>query len=488
MRRIALASCLLAAACGSKPPMTMTMQSPPDLAMFAFPDCTDGIANEGESDVDCGGPCKKCKVMQKCNGAGDCQSGICLMGTCMASSICSDGMRDGDETDVDCGGSCAACGFGAGCTQPGDCKSSSCTAGQCAALMPMLGDWRNVNVGKQPLSAAVGDFDGDRLPDVAALSGAEDKLSVAISMGSLRFADPVGVKCPAATTTDVLAAGDLDGDGKADLIAISGTMVWTLISQGMPGMPAFAAPKQIGQAGLAPASPRLADLDRDGRLDLVLVDGNFDNAANGYNVFVVINMGGGQWQSPRKMFVGADAPVTPSVVDVNGDHILDIVVLTGDNASTALGKGDGSFAAWQHSMIGNNASMDRSAIGDLDGDGHPDVIGLATRGALSVMAGGGNGVFAHATPIAMPNSPVDHVVFDVDIDGKADAITLDHVGEAVTLFLGQDNRMVKTAQTRYTGPSPASLSTADVNLDGLTDVIIACPDSDLVSIILNRSF
>ena len=44
---------------------------------------------------------------------------------------CSDGMKNGDETDVDCGGSCNGCGDGKSCGAPADCTSGTCTAGVC---------------------------------------------------------------------------------------------------------------------------------------------------------------------------------------------------------------------------------------------------------------------------------------------------------------------------------------------------------------------
>src|SRR5665213_1711498 len=70
------------------------------------PSCTDGIQNQGESAVDCGGTssCEPCALGSGCTSASYCQSGACVGSVC-ASPTCSDHVRDGDETDVDCGGS-----------------------------------------------------------------------------------------------------------------------------------------------------------------------------------------------------------------------------------------------------------------------------------------------------------------------------------------------------------------------------------------------
>src|SRR5262245_2194393 len=82
--------------------------------------CTDGVKNENESDVDCGGVCAPCGLERACSANADCASGLCAQAVCAPAS-CADGVKDGGETDVDCGGPCAGCAEGAGCVEGGDC-------------------------------------------------------------------------------------------------------------------------------------------------------------------------------------------------------------------------------------------------------------------------------------------------------------------------------------------------------------------------------
>ena len=98
------------------------------------PSCTDGVRNETETGVDCGGgSCPACPAGQGCAGPDDCQSGICTAGVCAAPN-CSDGIRSGAETGIDCGGGiCPACPAGQGCNGASDCQSGVCTAGVCQA-------------------------------------------------------------------------------------------------------------------------------------------------------------------------------------------------------------------------------------------------------------------------------------------------------------------------------------------------------------------
>jgi len=106
------------------------------------PTCSNGMLDEGESDVDCGGSdCNACPSGSACAAPTDCESGICNGdGVCQVPS-CSDDVANANETDVDCGGpQCAPCGPGGGCFTEADCELAStcdpttllCTAATCS--------------------------------------------------------------------------------------------------------------------------------------------------------------------------------------------------------------------------------------------------------------------------------------------------------------------------------------------------------------------
>jgi hypothetical protein len=103
-----------------------------DVAAADAAPCADGVKDQDESDVDCGGAsCPLCAVGKRCVEGADCQSGVCINGVCAAAS-CTDGLPDGDESDVDCGGStCPPCAVGGRCTEDADCEGGSCQAGKC---------------------------------------------------------------------------------------------------------------------------------------------------------------------------------------------------------------------------------------------------------------------------------------------------------------------------------------------------------------------
>ncbi|MEW6272988.1 MAG: hypothetical protein AB1689_27235, partial [Thermodesulfobacteriota bacterium] len=103
------------------------------------PRCDDGVRNDLETGVDCGGGlCAACGVGQGCQQDADCATGLCSGGTC-AFPACTGGVQDGSETGVDCGGpACPKCGAGQGCNAASDCLSGVCTDDLCQA--PTCGD------------------------------------------------------------------------------------------------------------------------------------------------------------------------------------------------------------------------------------------------------------------------------------------------------------------------------------------------------------
>lgn len=95
------------------------------------PSCNDGIKNGTESGTDCGGTCLGCATGGPCNAGSDCQSGVCAGNVCQAPT-CVDAVENGTETDVDCGGgTCGDCAIAKKCTAASDCLSNFCSSGHC---------------------------------------------------------------------------------------------------------------------------------------------------------------------------------------------------------------------------------------------------------------------------------------------------------------------------------------------------------------------
>ncbi|CAF1468429.1 unnamed protein product, partial [Rotaria sordida] len=98
------------------------------------PTCNDGLLNQGEADIDCGGPCtsiRTCDIGQHCNVSTDCTSGICNSTNQCDNPTCNDGLLNQGEADIDCGGPCTSnqtCNIGQNCNVSTDCTSGICNS------------------------------------------------------------------------------------------------------------------------------------------------------------------------------------------------------------------------------------------------------------------------------------------------------------------------------------------------------------------------
>jgi hypothetical protein len=106
--------------------------------------CVDHIKNLNETDIDCGGSeCHPCNVGASCLSATDCALDNCVESKCQPAS-CDDHLRSSGETDIDCGGtSCAPCAAGRGCLTALDCDSKLCAADGTCAVATCLDDVQN---------------------------------------------------------------------------------------------------------------------------------------------------------------------------------------------------------------------------------------------------------------------------------------------------------------------------------------------------------
>jgi hypothetical protein len=260
----------------------------------------------------------------------------------------------------------------------------------------------------------------------------------------------------------------VNGDGKADLITPSLAYHAVSVLQGN-GDGTF-RPAQTFAVGGGPFGVAAADLNSDGKLDLVAVSPNYPNLGI---LSVLLGNGDGTFKAPVTYPLGS-TPEFLALADLNGDGRIDIVVSNRDSGtvSVLLGNGDGTFQPQTTWIAGPDPYS--VAVADVNGDGKPDLV-VANGSDVSVLLGNGNGTFQLRRTWAAGFFPVSVAVADVNSDGRPDLVVANDAAPTgdVRVLLGNGNGTFQPQQIQILPAQshPLSVAVADVNGDGKPDLI-----------------
>jgi hypothetical protein len=189
--------------------------------------------------------------------------------------------------------------------------------------------------------------------------------------------------------------------------------------------------------------------------------------------------------APATSYAAGDGPVSVAIGDLNGDGSPDLATanLYGHTLSVLLNRGDGIFGPKRGRRAGGDVRS--IAIGDLNGDGKRDAVTVSSDASIvSVRLNRGDGTFQVKRDYSAP-APVAVGIGDVNGDGALDVVTANRTATA-SVLLNRGNGRLRGARQYRTGLEPVSVSLGDLNGDRKPDLVTANVEADTVSVLLNR--
>jgi hypothetical protein len=380
--------------------------------------------------------------------------------------------------------------------------------------------------GASAMSVAIADVNGDGKPDLL-VANTDGEIGVLLGNGDGTF-QPVVSYSAGGAYTDSVAVADVNGDGKPDLVVANydggtdgnGSLAVLLGNGDGTFQPAVTYGLQGGSV-LWPESVAVADVNGDGKLDLITV-------LYGSQVNVLLGNGDGTFQPAVSYGTGCCNKSSLTIADVNGDGKPDILIVFAfcggcnpqdGQVGVMLNNGDGTFQPEVLYASGGDYP-DSITVADVNGDGRPDlVVGnscsnsgqgyCSGTGTVGVLVGNGDGTFQAPAIYSYPGQIYTSAVLaDVNSNGIQDVLAASCPTPApdgwscggfqspdgsLEFLLGSSGGVFQPPMLFDAGGlSPVSLATADLNGDGRPDAVTAMflatqfGSDSAVSVVLNN--
>ena len=334
-----------------------------------------------------------------------------------------------------------------------------------------------VPTSSDPLGLATGDLNHDGKPDLVYVDGAQygqHALHILLGDGNGKFTHQQDISLPDGACC-VITLVDVTGDGIPDVVMQGGqqtaVVIAVMVGNGdgtfqSPVVTTFQPSNSTAYAKIIGAIG-VGDLNGDGNMDLVLPDA-------GGNGVLYLMLGDGTGKFTLSSTILSYTGNSVYLADLNGDGKLDIVAtnLLGATFLVYLGNGDGTF----QTPVPYTGQPGTSAfiLTDVNGDGYPDMLTQFYPNGIGYFKGNGDGTFGVLTSIPSATSPSLLVgVADLNSDGIPDLLFTPPTGLGTELASSSLNyTAMKLTVSGGSHAAPREV-TADFNADGHPDVAMA---------------
>lgn len=299
---------------------------------------------------------------------------------------------------------------------------------------------------------------------------------------------------PCANSVTAATTGDFNGDGKLDVLTLDGSNLNVILGKG-DGTFQTPISLNISATGIFSEAVAVGDFTSAKVLDVAVWTVNANTGNSELHIFLGNGAGSLTYNATYAAPNSSNFNPGPNSIvaeDVNGDGKIDIVAMAPYNGVYVfLGNGDGTFQApivnttVCTGAIGNCQSM---AVGDLNGDGKPDLAFQSndtTGGGISVLLNTGSGTFGTAVyyPVAISGvfAGAGIAIGDVNGDKKPDIVVGSEGGATAIVYLNQGTGTFKVGGTVGSVPiNPTNnVVLADINNDKKLDIVVPDPFGDV---------
>lgn len=341
-------------------------------------------------------------------------------------------------------------------------------------------------VGSQPLAVATGDLNNDGLIDIATANEADSSVSILLATGKGQFEPELVPTAPSVNHPFGLRIIDIDKDGNLDLLVLNGFFhpATLLVGDGGGG---FVESVLIEAFGISDAA--VVDVDGDSVLDILAVGSGFLMVLEGENGF----------GTPVFHTIEAGSIQGFGVADFDGNDVPDVVIARGSSSEISLLLNDGAGGFPIETSVGSGSGFTALTPTDFNLDDNPDFAAVNPGdGTWTAFFGAGDGSFVGTEQEirAFTLGPREFAIATAEFNGDTlpDVVVVGTSGDEASVYLNQGDGTFDLSQVLAVPPLPGQLAAADVTGDGNADIVVSMTlgvtgnvgEDDEVAVVIGR--